>query len=670
MGGTNRIGKYLLLESQEETIIGASWRAGELENGKLARNLLADIIDPKLASKPGFLENYLSQSVISKKLEHPNIQKKVESLNEDGQLASIYEYQEGFSLSGVLNRCQTDGFPFSVDHALLVVSKLLSALAYAKGRHITHGFVNPAVVMITHEGEVKLKGFALSSALRSCAGGFPEMDGYYQNFAPPGADMMGDRDQLDIYACGAILFEMLTGQNFNKAPGDPSSKIANAVLEAEGGQIPTQIANILISALDPSAPTAYGDIQKMSKDMEELLYSGEYSPTTFNLAFFMHSAFREEMEALTEKIAEEKERDYSGGAVPPPVRSAPAQVSSAPPTPVKKEAAPTPATSPAAPYAATAVSAPDKQKSKMPLIIGLAVVAAVVVAGFFFMKGGGDGEVDKFEAEKVQLEQEAERLKEEQLAKQQDELRRQNELLREQLNEQEQREKERKKRELQEEMNRMDEEIATLKAIKAQESKQKQIEEQLAALQRQKAEVEKKEKARQEEEKKIQAQKEAEAAILAKQKAAEEAAEEESPAETKPEPKPDTSNNMPVEAPETSVKIVPPQEGDLIPIDDQLLKHPTLLEGYEILDAPKKAVRAGVIPRDKTVLFLMRALVDEDGRVEEAVLYKSPLDPGSDDYGMTEKAKKLTKKLRFSSPTKLGVKVKVWMVVSIQFRGR
>ena len=670
MGGTKTIGRYLLLESQEETIIGASWRAAELSGGKVARNLLADIIDPSLAADAGFLENYLSQSVISKKLEHPNIQKKVESINEGGQLASIYEYQEGFSLSGVLERCQTDGFPFSVDHALLVVSKLLSALSYAKGRHITHGFVNPAVVMITHEGEVKLKGFALSSAMRSHAGGFPYMNGAYQDFAPPGADMMGDRDQLDIYACGSILFEMLTGVNFNKASGDPSSKIANAVMEADGEQIPTQIANILISALDPSAPTAYGDIQKMSKDMEELLYSGEYSPTTFNLAFFMHSAFREEMEAFTEKIAAEKERDYSASSqVPatPPVRSA-----ATAPVPVKADPVPAPAPSPT-PVSATTLGAPRQQKSKMPMIIGLVTLVAIVILAVVFLgKGDGDQPVDKFEAEKAQLEKEAEVLKENQLSTQQEELRRQNELLREQLFEQEQRERERKKRELEDEMNRMDQEIASLKALKEQERKQKQIEDQLAELQRQKAAVEKQEQLRQEEERNIQAQKDAEAAILAKQKSEEAEAvksgKEDLEAEASPEPA--SSTNMPVEAPETKVRIVPPQEGDLVPINDQLLKHPTLLENYEILDAPKKAVRAGLVERDKTVLFLMRALVDENGRVEEVALYKGPMGPGEEDYGMTERAKKHTRKLRFSPPTKLGVKVKVWMIVSIHFRGK
>jgi len=117
-----KIGKYLLLAEQERTTLGTIWRAADLVNGKISKHLLIDVIDPNLAADPGFLDHYLNQSLIAAKLEHPNILRKVTSIHEGGRLSSIYEYQEGFTLARVLERCQADMFPFSIDHGLLVVS--------------------------------------------------------------------------------------------------------------------------------------------------------------------------------------------------------------------------------------------------------------------------------------------------------------------------------------------------------------------------------------------------------------------------------------------------------------------------------------------------------------------------------------------------------------------
>ncbi len=666
MEALKKVGKYILLEAQEETIIGITWRGAELVNGKIDKNLLADILDPQLTGDMGFVDQYLNQSLVSAKLEHPNILPKIMAVREQEELVSFHEFQEGFTLSRVLDRCQSDGFPFSIDHALLVVSKLLSALSHAKSKHITHGFVNPAMIIVTHEGEIKLKGFALSSALRACRGPVPEMGGYYRKYFPPGMGLDGDQDTLDIFGCGAILYEMLTGEAFHQGSGDPTTRIVNAMTESDGEQIPTQIANILVSALDPNAPTAYSDIQKMAKDMEELLYSGEYSPTTFNLAFFMHSAFRIEMEELGEKIAAERARNYAEPAEnAPPVRARAA----APPKEVPREVV----TAPVTPAQAKTSS---KGSNSKPLIFGATAVLAVIIvlAVVFWPK---QPVTDKFEEEKQLLQQEQRDLEAERLRQENEAIQLQNEEYARQLREQAEIEKERKKAELEEEMSRMDEEIQRLNKLKEQEKKQKEIQAELAELERLRAEAAERERLIKEEEAR-QLEAEAAAKALAEQKKAEEEAkatvltteEEELAAEEKLLSEDlEGDPTIPMEAP--TPDSIPPEEGELVALDDPFLVHPVLQESYQsVQDAPKKAVKAGVVPRDKNVLFLMRALVNERGRVEEVVLHKSPLQDGQDDFGMIARAEKIIAKIKFSPPTKLGVNVKVWMIVSVQFRGK
>ena len=669
MDGLNKVGDYLLLEVQEKTIIGETWRAAALKNSMIDKYLLADTLDPLLASDQGFVNHYLNQSLISAKLEHPNILAKITALHENNRLVSIHEYQEGFTLARVLDRCQTEGFPFSIDHALLVVSKVLSALAFAKSKHITHGFVNPAMILVTHEGEIKLKGFALSASIRARTTPMPEMNGYYQKYLPPGMSLDTDRDGLDIYGCGSILFEMLTGASFHSINGDPASKIANAATETDNEQIPTQIANILLSALDPSAPSSYSDIPKMAKDIEDLLYSGEYSPTTFNLAFFMHSAFRSELEELGEKIAEEKKKNFAAATISPP----PIRVSGRPTPP-----AATPSMSPEPAVAAVTQSQPqDKQKSKMPIIlaaiVGIVAVAAVLV--WVFMPKDNQ-KLSKFDAQTQTLLEEQKELEAQRLREQQEALTRQNELLMEQLREQSKLDNERKRKDIEDEMRQMDEEIARLKLLKEQEQRQKEIQDQLAKLEEVKKDIEEKERIRQEEETKRLAEEQAAADLLAKEQAADQGAGDgDSQANNTSNLATDGSvddPSLPVETPaEKEVILTPPSEGEFVALDDPLLNHPVLQESYQsVLEAPRKAVRAGLVERDKYLLFLLRALVNEKGNVEEVVLHQNPLPEGQDDYGMIDKAEKVVKRLKFTSPTKMGVKVKVWMIVSVQYTAK
>ena len=49
----------------------------------------------------------------------------------------------------------------------------------------------------------------------------------------------------------------------------------------------------------------------MRKAIDTLLFSGDFTPTTFNLAFFMHSLFREDIEREAKVLKEEREASYA-----------------------------------------------------------------------------------------------------------------------------------------------------------------------------------------------------------------------------------------------------------------------------------------------------------------------------------------------------------------------
>ena len=71
-------------------------------------------------------------------------------------------------LRTVLTKCAQDGYPFTVDHALLVASRLCTALEYLHSKKVNdqrfiHGYVSPEAILVTYDGEIQ------TSISRPCA---------------------------------------------------------------------------------------------------------------------------------------------------------------------------------------------------------------------------------------------------------------------------------------------------------------------------------------------------------------------------------------------------------------------------------------------------------------------------------------------------------------------
>src|SRR4029078_6432138 len=94
---------------------------------------------------------------------------------------------------------------------------------------------------------------------------------------------------------------------------DVAARLSQARLQspsADDDALPQPIAAILQRALAADPAARYGEIQEMRKAIDTLLFSGDFTPTTFNLAFFMHSLFREDIEREAKRLKEDREASY------------------------------------------------------------------------------------------------------------------------------------------------------------------------------------------------------------------------------------------------------------------------------------------------------------------------------------------------------------------------
>jgi serine/threonine-protein kinase len=330
MAKKERFGKFVLLEELGTSGLGAEYRAAKLGSaGALERILLLVRLAPALSANAAFTAALLEQTKAASLLHGPNILKLSAIGRVDASYYIAYEYLEGRSLKAALARSRRDGFPFTPDLALAITSKICATLEYAHGKtdahgpHV-HGLLTPDAVLLAYDGEVKLRGFGVAAAGALKSGAVTaEERGYLAPEQMAGAEI-GAR--ADLHAVGALLYEMLTGQAPDSAAAAEglSARVAEIVGRAKGGAAP------------------YKDMAELRKAVDALLYSGPYNTTAFNVAFFMHSLFREEIDRDARTLAEERAASYAEYVTEEPSKPAVAAQRPAPVAPVAPVPAPAP----------------------------------------------------------------------------------------------------------------------------------------------------------------------------------------------------------------------------------------------------------------------------------------------------------------------------------------
>ncbi|MFW6175750.1 MAG: hypothetical protein ACOC7L_02905, partial [Acidobacteriota bacterium] len=382
-------GKYLLLKKLSDDPLGETFRAGRLGQQGLDQVVLLRVLNGQGLDAEALWKVLSARKEVQSALKSPNIGSGVDVDRFRGVPYTAYDYISGKDLATLSAQARSEGSPFPTDHALLIADRIGLALTAAYetrhgGDRVHHGMVVPHLAMVSNEGETRLLGFEAGPALAAQAGALPE--GVRRYLAPEVRDGGGPTKTSDIFSLGAILFELLTGKPLPQVPGgDYSQVLAQARLASEGTALPQDLGNLLDRSL--AAPDArLPDPSSWHKALSKIMSEAGYNATTFNLAFFMHNLFREEIEKESKEIEAEKTMELPA----PEARVAPAgaETMRVPQEEVRKARA---ATAPAPPDDTGAVKArygmdEEPAGSKKGLWIGLAaavVVAALGVGGWF-----------------------------------------------------------------------------------------------------------------------------------------------------------------------------------------------------------------------------------------------------------------------------------------------
>jgi hypothetical protein len=222
---------------------------------RLRRDVALKVLRPSLAA-PEYVLRLSREARAAGSLNHPNILAVFDVGTEGAVPYVVSELLEGESLRHRLDRA-----PLPYRKALEYGIHVAHALAAAHGKGIRHRDVKPGNVFITTDGRVKLLDFGLAKLERaeapagmddstaSMATGPPVIRGTPGYMAPE--QILGELvdHRADIFALGAVLYEMFTGRRPFNRPSAP--EIQSAVLEDDPAD-PMEVN----PALPPAAATA------------------------------------------------------------------------------------------------------------------------------------------------------------------------------------------------------------------------------------------------------------------------------------------------------------------------------------------------------------------------------------------------------------------------------
>jgi len=326
-----RFGGYLLTASLGEDALGRVYRAlrtsGDsgfvrlriLESPELSADALIDAIEEN-GEIHGFLKN-------------PAIARGVDMDAVDGVPYIAWNESSGRTLSALSGKCRSLSRKVPVEHALLIAEKIATALDHAynttiDGDRTLHGLVWPGFIVISDDGEIRLSGFGLAPAVLPAIAKPRLAREVAPYLAPEERASATIGRNSDVFSVGAILFELLIG---TPPPPDPLA-VLKGTGSGAGVPILPEIQSVLKLTLG-TPDSRYKSSGDLRRELGKLLFSGPYSPSTFNLAYFLNDLFRDEIEAETR--ARKREASLDGAGTPPPSRtpSPPAPDSPAPPGP-------------------------------------------------------------------------------------------------------------------------------------------------------------------------------------------------------------------------------------------------------------------------------------------------------------------------------------------------
>ena len=278
----HQLAHYEILELIGKGGMGEVYRA---RDGRLGRDVAIKVLPDEFAQDAERLRRFQREAKVLASLNHPNIAAIYGLEQSEGTHYLVLELVPGETLAQRIARG-----PIPVEEALQIGAKITEALEAAHEQIIVHRDLKPANVKLTAEDNIKVLDFGIAKAF---AQETPDSDssmsptltrdatragvimGTAAYMSPEQAKGKKVDARTDIFAFGAVLYEMLTGRK--AFPGEDVSEMLAAVIKSEPdwnalpSQLDARILNLLRRCLRKDRKNRRQSIGDVRVEIQEIL---------------------------------------------------------------------------------------------------------------------------------------------------------------------------------------------------------------------------------------------------------------------------------------------------------------------------------------------------------------------------------------------------------------
>ncbi len=266
---SKNIGHFEILSELAKSESGCVYKANDPESGQTValKTLRLDAFGEHAQE---LVRRILKEAESTKELDSSNITLVYGAGEIEGQLCATMDYIQGNSIATMLARKEG----FSIWDLLDISNQVCQGLDHAHQHNVFHYSLEPAKIMVTWDGTVKILSFGLSSKgfLDAVAAGVPPSTLYYMSPEQVSGDALDGRSNL--FTWGAMLYEMVT--DHKPFDGEDADEVRRKILEEMPAppvkvnpKISAMASDVIMKALAKDPAQRYQSGREVANDLEK-----------------------------------------------------------------------------------------------------------------------------------------------------------------------------------------------------------------------------------------------------------------------------------------------------------------------------------------------------------------------------------------------------------------
>jgi serine/threonine protein kinase len=265
---SNKIGRFEILSELHHSDNSVIYKATDPENSQTVA-LKTIQLAPLGEQAATLVQTLLAESEASKSLNSHNLVVLYGAGEMDGRFCASLEYVQGNSVATMLARKEG----FSIWDLQDIARQSSQGLDHAHAKNIFHYTLEPAKIMVSWDGTVKILGYGISAmgAFAAQATGKPPQTLHYMSPEQLRGDPLDARSSF--FSLGAILYEMVTERK--AFDGKDADEVRQAILEGTPvalahvkGKVHPVLSEVIMKALSKAPEDRYQSGQELVMDLE------------------------------------------------------------------------------------------------------------------------------------------------------------------------------------------------------------------------------------------------------------------------------------------------------------------------------------------------------------------------------------------------------------------